>query len=349
MEKTGESGPKDRFTLVFLNLASLMLVLGSVYMVEELSILYGIGAGAIVQSVYDHNATIAASVAPAAQQLLAIHNYILEAYVLFIVAMALMAGAFLMFIKRNERGTSAQSRYVPYHAAMVAVYVLLLYLVVSTPYTPAENFYMDVTYAGIVICFACDGFLEYLNRKRGPSRSPRMLHTMVINPSTPFSNLINLRESIFSKLTGHLRIVDKHFNSTALTNLHRLIEQHQGNFTRITILTSKEMLDADIGSSISDFKSELAGNGTGLEVKLMDEKDAVDQHERIMLDDKIAYKVPPFNIINKKSEHITTISYDHASRRFAYLYQRAIKLENYMAKMSRQGNEKPDGEKAETQ
>ena len=31
--------------------------------------------------------------------------------------------------------------------------------------------------------------------------------------------MINLQDEIFSKMSGHLRVIDKHFNTTALTNL----------------------------------------------------------------------------------------------------------------------------------
>ncbi|MEM3839319.1 MAG: hypothetical protein QXF01_01935, partial [Candidatus Micrarchaeaceae archaeon] len=309
-----------------------------------LSILYGVGAGAVIQSTYNNNATIAPSVAPAAQQLVAIHDGILESYILFLVATAAMGGAFLIFIRRNERSSATQSRYVPFHVAMVAVFALILYVIISEPYMSARGFYMYVTYSGIGISLACDLFLEYLNRTHSHSKVQGLRHTIAIDPKKPFSNLIALRESIFSNLSGHLRIIDKHFNTTALANLHRLVYESIGNLSKITILTSKEMLDSDISSSVSDFRAELSGSGIELELKLMDDKDAVEQHERIMLDDKIAYKVPPFNIINKKSEHITTISHSQAERRFEYLYKRAIKLENYATKASRPAQHQPQPE-----
>ncbi len=336
MEKNGETGTRGRFTftLIFLSLASLMLLLGSIYIMKEFAIIYGVGTGAIVQGLYD-NATIAPSVSLVASQLQEIHTDLLEAYALTLVSLALMGGAFVMLIRRNERSVIAQSKYVPYHAAMTGVYVLLLYLILSSPYITLQYFYMDVVYAGIVICFACDAFLEYTNRTHAQSRGVRMRRTMAMDPSKPFSNMLNLQESIFSNLSGHLRIVDKHFNTTSFANLHRLIDGSKSNFTKITILTSKEMLDSGITSSVSDFRNEIGANGIGLEVRLMDEKDTVDQHERLLLDDSIAYKLPPFNIINKKSEHITTISYSEASRRFKYLYDRAIKLDNYMEKQAR--------------
>ncbi len=340
MEKNGETSSRDNFTVIFLVLGSLMLLFGSIYLVEELSIFYGIGIGATVQSLND-NSSVASSVALAATQLQTVHKDILEAYVLFLVALLLTAGAFIMLVRRNERGTASQERYVPFHGALVAVYVLLLYLIFSGPYATILNVYMDVTYAGIVICFACDIYLEYSRRAHPQSKGTKLKRTIAMDPSTPFSNIMSLKDDIFANLNGHLRIIDKHFNSTALGNLHRLMEDSKGNFTKVTVLTSKDMLDSDISNSVSDFKSELASKGIGFEVRLMDDKDAIDQHERVMLDDKIAYKMPPFNIINKKSEHITSISYDQASKRFVYLYGRAIRLDNYMTKQAR-GPTAPD-------
>jgi hypothetical protein len=136
-------------------------------------------------------------------------------------------------------------------------------------------------------------------------------------------------------MSGHLRIIDKHFNSTALANLHRIIEGSVANFTKITILTSGEMLDSDTSGDMVDFRSELSAQGVAFEVRLLGERDAVEQHERIMMDDKLAFKVPPFNIINKRSEHITRISHADARNRFNQLLERSTKLENYMVRRGR--------------
>jgi hypothetical protein len=61
---------------------------------------------------------------------------------------------------------------------------------------------------------------------------------------------------------------------------------------------------------------------------VLDDGDAAKQHERLLLDGSEAYKIPPLNIINKKSEHITAVNRDDAARRFEDLWSRAIKFEN---------------------
>ncbi len=336
--RDAEAWPRSRITFIFLTMGSLLLLFGSIYVMNELAIFYGIGAGAAVQSLHD-NATLAPSVAIAADQLQTVHQDILEAYVLVLVALGLLAGAFMMLVRRER--PAEQSRYVPYHAAMAVVYTLLLYLIVSGPYTTIQNIYMYLTYSGIAVCLGCDVFLEYTNRTRLRSRAPGLRRTMAMDPSRPLSNMLSLREELFSRLTGQVGIIDRHFNSTALENLHRLVSGAPHGFTRITILTSSAMLGSDILGAVSDFRSEMAQDGVAIEVRLMDSKDAEEQHERILLDDRIAYKIPPFNIINKKSEHITTISHDQAARRFGHLYGRATKLENYLEKQARTGAAQP--------
>jgi len=100
-------------------------------------------------------------------------------------------------------------------------------------------------------------------------------------------------------------------------------------------------MDSGFNTNLVDFRNELNELGVVLEVKLMDDKDAVQQHERLLMDDSIAYKIPPFNIINKRAEHITSVNVKEAHLRFQHLYDRAIKLENFMVKRARD-EEKPE-------
>jgi hypothetical protein len=53
------------------------------------------------------------------------------------------------------------------------------------------------------------------------------------------------------------------------------------------------------------------------------------------MDQRNAYKIPPFNIINKRSEHVIKASFRDADRRFSELLNRAIKLENYQVEKDR--------------
>lgn len=319
-----------------IGIGSLILIAGALYMVKSFSFYFGVGVGAASQSI-STNTPIAA--VPLLQQtaysLSAFHVGILESYVIFLVALGLFGSAILMFIKRGERGATIQ-RYHFLHFSFTIVYVLLFIIIVSAFYDFFQPFYLYIYYLGMGLCLAADGYLQYL-MMQPTARSARIKRTMTMNPSKPFSNLVALQEKLFPNMSGHLCIVDKHFNSNALVNFNRAIDRNITNFSRITILTSKEMLDSGFSTNLIDFGSELNGSGIALEVKLMDDKDAVEQHERLMMDDNTAYKIPPFNIINKRAEHITTVSLKEAQARFHYLYTRAIKMENFAVKRAREG------------
>ncbi|EQD46801.1 hypothetical protein B2A_08729, partial [mine drainage metagenome] len=64
----------------------------------------------------------------------------------------------------------------------------------------------------------------------------------------------------------------------------------------------------------------------GFEVRVMNPEDAAAQHERFIVDSERAYKIPPLNIINKKSEHIVSIKHGEALRRFDYMWGRGRKV-----------------------
>ena len=58
-------------------------------------------------------------------------------------------------------------------------------------------------------------------------------------------------------------------------------------------------------------------------------EDAVEQHERMIMDSEKAYKIPPFNIINRKSEHIVQLEYSGSRKRFDDIWNRSTKIENF--------------------
>ncbi|MCL5430393.1 MAG: hypothetical protein M1504_02865 [Candidatus Marsarchaeota archaeon] len=320
--------------LAILLMGSLMLLGGSLYITKTLSIFYGIGVGATIESL-TYNAPLAPLLQSSAVNLTELHTGIIESYVGFVVALILVGASFLMLLRRYDRGTlGSAKRYSTLHSAFSIVYVLLFYLLYSSYSSFFLNEYMFILYVGMGLCIAVDLYLEYAVRTPA-ARKAHAKTSFSIDPSKPFSNMVMLQEELFPKMSGYLRIVDKHFNSAALTNFHRVVDNSMTNFTKITILTSSEMLDSSFENNIFDLKNELDSSGIALEIKIMEGKDSTEQHERILMDDRVAYKIPPFNIINKKSEHITKINFDDANKRFGYLYGRAIKLDNYIVKRGR--------------
>lgn len=320
--------------LVMLNIGSLILVLGSVFMIQLFSVLYGAATGIVAQSVTD-NAPMSAALETVEAQIPSLHGSILQSYVMAIIALILFSVSFLMFIRRLERGTSTIRKYTMMHGAFTVVYLLLIFIVFSQFYSDFSFIYIDVIYFGVALCLIVDGYMGYEIRVQEQPKRMKMRSSMSIDPSKPFSNVINIQEQLFSNLSGNLCIIDKHFNSQALGNFHRLMAGMESKIKSVSVLTSTDLLDSSFQSNINDFRRELEMMGIKLEVRVMDDKDRVEQHERVIMDDRIAYKIPPFNIINKRSEHINRIGFDEAKRRFDQLYSRAITLENKAVKDAR--------------
>ncbi|MEM0154543.1 MAG: hypothetical protein QW814_01760 [Methanothrix sp.] len=170
--------------------------------------------------------------------------------------------------------------------------------------------------------------LSYSNRRRS-AHSARPIN---INPDTPYSNMLVLSRKFFAKLSGDMSVLDMHFDNKAVENLLLLLNGHEQGHASIRILTSANRLGSHFERSYFDFKEELSNKGVALELRVMSDNDAQQQHERLIIDSQNAYKIPPINIINKKSEHIVSINRSEALSRFEEIWQRSTKYENYNQK-----------------
>lgn len=320
---------------VALSIGSLMLLFGSVYIIYKLSVLYGLGAGAALQGAA-YNQSVIALLGPLASGVSTLGLGVLESFIAFVIALALGGGAFILLLSRRDVPTRLTSKYTLLNAVLSIIFILLYFLASLSIAPGFQSEYEYMPYIGFFICIVSVGYIEYVIRVKQPSRTgARGKSTVAINPSRPFSSMVSMQEQVFGNMSGHMKVIDKHFNSTALKNLYRLIGGSLGNFSKITILTSREMMNQSFTQDINDLKSELAGYSIELETRLMDPKDTVEQHERLMMDEKVAYKIPPFNIINTRSEHITKINFREADYRFSQLYSRAMKLDNYQVEKDR--------------
>ena len=321
---------------VALSIGAIILIFGSVYLINLLSTIYGIGVGASVQSLAD-NTSLARSLTGIAIVSANLGDAVLESYIAFFVSLTLGAAAFVLLLSRKEVPTKHASKYTSMAAVLCIVYILI-YALASSPIP--SNFisqYAYLPYVGFVISILSIAYVEYIIRIKRPGMAATAKHKSVLalDPNRPFSNMLNLQAHLLSSMSGSLRIVDKHFNSSGLENLYRLIDGYEGQFKEIKILTSKSMLGAKFPSEVNDLKVELLKKGVALDVRLMDDKDATEQHERLLMDSRSAYKIPPINIINKKSEHIIKINFRDAERRFSELYGRSIIIDNYQVEKDR--------------
>jgi hypothetical protein len=309
--------------VVVILVASLIMFAGSIYMVKGVAELYGAGLGAALQARAD-GAQVLTSLQPVSSSLSLFHIGDVIAYVLAIIAMILFGSALLMVMKRKDDDVSHALTYGLLNSAFLAVYLVVLLILLSSFAVYLSAFYLAVIYAGVALGVIANAYLQYELRVNASAYT--MSSSINIDPSTPFSNIINLQDEVFSKMEGHLRVIDKHFNTAALTNLSRLIDGYTGNFSKITVITSKEMQDSKFSANASEFEKEMTGKGVATEIRIMDQKDSAEQHERLLMDDVVAYKIPPFSIINKKSEHITKVKAPEARARFHLLYARATKV-----------------------
>ncbi len=153
-------------------------------------------------------------------------------------------------------------------------------------------------------------------------------HPVSIYSDTPYTNMRLLSRRIMGRLKGEIKILDMHFDVNSLDNLMQLVDRHTQQYSKISVLTSTMRLGSGFDKPYSDFKRELANRNVEFELRVLAPENAAKQHERILMDDATAYKIPPINIINKKNEHIVGINQREARNLFDNLWSKATKYEN---------------------
>ncbi len=312
----------DNKTLSILLITFSIILLGSgVLSVQFFSTQYGLGAAAILTSSAT-NSSIISLLQYTASQNEVFYQAILESYIITCIGFVLFVISFVLWLHRQSGYENFLKIYIPLHLILVFIYLLLLFITYSAFDFSLYSLTLDITYLSIVFSIVLDSYIGY---KIYGTVVKKRFSGIKISPNTPYTNMINLKEKMFSVFTGNIGIVDKHFNSQALLNFYRLISSNK-NIKKITIISSSEMLDASFNKEYRDLRTELNQEGIELEIKLMNQNDAMQQHERFIFDDSFAYKIPPFNIINKKSEHILKMSRKDAVARFEELLLKSVKI-----------------------
>lgn len=334
INEESEESKTYQYMVLLLGLASVVLATAAVYIVEILSVNYGAGVGAAIQSTASH-VNVTRNLTQVVSQISNLHSAINETYIIAFIAFGMMGAALVIYMTRYKRFGSMSRRYTLLHTTLALIYTALLYIVLSTYQLNFTGVYFLLLYATIALVLAIDLYLEFVAHSHVQSSTGLGRRGMRIEPSTPYTNILNLRDSIFSKLNGDVRIVDKHFNSDAISNLHRLLETNLMNIKQLEVITSKDVFDGKFNENYTDFRNELKNAGVELNFMLMSDQDSVAQHERFIFDDERAYKIPPLNIINKKSEHIVSLRVGEARSRFDALVRNATKYDNYVVKQAR--------------
>ncbi|VVB77400.1 Uncharacterised protein [uncultured archaeon] len=332
-----------KYLVIMLGLATLALSTSAVYMMEVLGINYGISyaitdlasAGVFSQNSMS-NANMTYVLGQTAATANALHSAMREVYIKFLISLGMLGASFILYTSRRDMFGAATRRYTLLHLALTLIFIAMFFIVFSGNLPVDLNrIYFMLVYFAMAAAVGIDAYLELVVHGQF-QKIIRRGNEVRIEPNTPYTNMIKLREVVFSNLRDHVRIVDKHFNSQAISNLHRLIGEDLPNIKKIDVLTSKEMFDSKFLDNYNDFKKELGNAGVELNFMLMAEADNTTQHERFVFDDSRAYKIPPLNIINKKSEHVVNFSVKDAKGRFDALSKNATKYENYLVKQARE-------------
>ncbi|MGA3021104.1 MAG: hypothetical protein ABSD68_04110 [Candidatus Micrarchaeales archaeon] len=330
--ETGESEESKtyQYLVLLLGLASLVLATATVYMMQILSIGYGVWA--TLQNIASKT-NLTANLTQTTAQMVSLNSSMREVYIIAFIAFGMLGSALVMYIARYRRFGALSRRYSLMHMTLTVIYIALFFIVLSDLSINYASIYFLLVYAAMAVALGVDIYIEFAIHSSQSGERSRS--GMQIEPNAPYSNLVKLRESIFSKLHGDVRIVDKHFNSDAIANLHRLLETNLNRINKLEILTSKEMFDMKFQENYTDFRNELKNAGVELDFMLMSNEDMVAQHERFIFDDERAYKIPPLNIINKKSEHVVDLRLGEVRSRFNSLIRNATKYDNYVVKQAR--------------
>lgn len=301
-------------------LGGIAALLYSFYYVQQLSLSLGVYYG-ISGTVKAYNITSSQSLTTALAQTstiaLALHlSYVLVPFALLMFSI----GILWLFSKAYSRTM-----------AMLLIFASVVYLIIAVLLQIDFGFsntkaLLPGSYIGAALALAGAAYFLLKLNSKAPSRRPSQ--QISINPDTPYSNMKILSNRLMKKLSGEIRVLDMHFDVTALDNLIQLIGKEEGRYRSILVLAKADRLNSDFEKPYKDFKSELENKKIGFELRVLNEKDASKQHERMLMDDNVAYKIPPLNIINRKSEHIVSIKHSDALHRFNELWAEATKFEN---------------------
>jgi hypothetical protein len=214
---------------------------------------------------------------------------------------------------------------------MSAILYAILVAVLQFDFSFKNTMYsFPIAYFGAALAVAIGAYSIIKIDSKTPL-AKRMIPAILINPETPYSNMKILSNRLMKKLSGEIKILDMHFDLVSLDTLMQLVDKNTAQYTAIHVLTKSDRLGDGFERPYSNFKKELENKKVKFELRILDPENASKQHERLLMDNSTAYKIPPLNIINKKSEHIVGINYREAQSTFNHLWAEAKKFENMKA------------------
>ncbi|MEM0149770.1 MAG: hypothetical protein QXW10_02650 [Candidatus Micrarchaeaceae archaeon] len=317
MDKSVNRSTNRENTAAIIFVASALAIFISLYYMQQLSLSIGVGSGVYLVGTA-HNITLTASLQNIVNSIPTFSIAIYITYMMFVLALICFSMGLLPLFG------NLHSKLAMYTVAASSLLFMALFGILDTSFKFSQPTVLYVlSYLSGVIMLAASAYY-IIEPKRKQTRS---VHRQIsLSPDKPYTNLLVLSRELFSNLKGDVKIVDMHFDSAGMENLALLINDSAVNYSKIYVLANGERIGADFRKRYLNLVTELSNRKVNFEVRIMNPEDSAAQHERFIVDSEHAYKIPPLNIINKKSEHIVNIKHGEAMRRFDYMWGRGSKI-----------------------
>jgi len=144
-----------------------------------------------------------------------------------------------------------------------------------------------------------------------------------IKPEKPFTSLTQIHQLI-SGLKGQIQLLDKDFGEEGFQFLTKLTPLHAN---KLQILAGKSRLNSNLKQAYRAFREEMQRRGISVGFRILDDRDALEIHDRYLIARGVAYNTPPWNIIHRKLGDIRKIE-DYWSKKtyFEKYWSRATDL-----------------------
>ena len=108
--------------------------------------------------------------------------------------------------------------------------------------------------------------------------------------------------------------MDKDLDINALTLLLRL---NSSLARKVQILSGRSHLSRAFKEECRAFISDMNYKGIAAEIRILDDKDAQEIHDRYLVSDHVAYNTPPWNVIHRKLGDVKHMD-DPRSKRYLF-------------------------------
>lgn len=309
--------------LAFIGSLGAMLI--TFYYMQSTSLIIGVSSG-IALSASKYNLTLNSTTMALVNNTPVYRIGAYFTYLMLPIALAMFGLATLWFFG------SRRGRVSGFSMAILSIIFIAILTVMKINLNLSEPLSVIATgYIGALLAMAAGAYAFLQKPQKRQSIRP-----LEIDPSKPYSNMLNMYDKVMSNLSGTLKVLDKNFDTASMSNMYRLVSSNIGSIKGVMVLTSSDRVGKAFERDYYDIKKEFETYGMYIDIRVMSDADAAEQHERFMADSKNAFKIPPLNIINRKSEHIVRINPREVNKRFDDIFQRSTKIENLFGKSAKQ-------------